>query len=231
MLHGKKGFDRIVHAFETVLVEEVEWLFCDLEGKGKFYLYMQQSGSITKQYIELSPDPLTKHHPIQVTVSSVISRTPEIKIPELKIEDESSMEDSNSTKIQYPNEFADYATELYEWLSLISLSSPRVNASDQIDPFLSRYALPSSTPDSILEQSELIKITWSGFISSKWIHSAFIQILLATASIPGEKTWFSYGINGFHNSWSSDSRDITILKLPGLAPGEYILWDISQPQH
>jgi len=34
MLHGRKGFDRIVHACKTVLKEDVTWLFCNLGEKG-----------------------------------------------------------------------------------------------------------------------------------------------------------------------------------------------------
>ena len=34
MLHGKKGFDRIVYAFKNVLNTPVTWLFCNLEGEG-----------------------------------------------------------------------------------------------------------------------------------------------------------------------------------------------------
>ena len=30
MLHGKKGFDRIVYAFKNVLKTPVTWLYCDL---------------------------------------------------------------------------------------------------------------------------------------------------------------------------------------------------------
>lgn len=30
MLHGKKGFERIVWAFKNVLNHPVAWLFCDL---------------------------------------------------------------------------------------------------------------------------------------------------------------------------------------------------------
>lgn len=34
MLHGKKGFDRIVYAFKNVLTTPVTWLFHDLGTKG-----------------------------------------------------------------------------------------------------------------------------------------------------------------------------------------------------
>lgn len=31
MLHGKKGFERIVWAFKNVLNQSLTWLFCDLD--------------------------------------------------------------------------------------------------------------------------------------------------------------------------------------------------------
>lgn len=34
MLHGKKGFDRIVYAFKNVLTKPVTWLFSDLGAQG-----------------------------------------------------------------------------------------------------------------------------------------------------------------------------------------------------
>lgn len=33
MLHGKKGFERIVWAFKNVLNQSLAWLFCDLDPK------------------------------------------------------------------------------------------------------------------------------------------------------------------------------------------------------
>ncbi|KAL5352491.1 hypothetical protein ACLOAV_002439 [Pseudogymnoascus australis] len=43
MLHGKKGFDRIVYAFKNVLNTPVTWLFCNLEGEGLLLLSMNLS--------------------------------------------------------------------------------------------------------------------------------------------------------------------------------------------
>ena len=34
MLHGKKGFDRILYAFKNVLDNPVTWLFCDMRSTG-----------------------------------------------------------------------------------------------------------------------------------------------------------------------------------------------------
>jgi len=38
MLHGKKGFDRIVYAFKNVLDTPVTWLFSDLGATGMMFL-------------------------------------------------------------------------------------------------------------------------------------------------------------------------------------------------
>jgi ribonuclease P/MRP protein subunit RPP40 len=35
MLHGKKGFERVVYAFKNVLITPVTWLFSDLGSVGK----------------------------------------------------------------------------------------------------------------------------------------------------------------------------------------------------
>lgn len=49
MQHGKKGFDRIVYAFENVLKFPVTWLFSNLESKSAsclhFYSYFNPSSS------------------------------------------------------------------------------------------------------------------------------------------------------------------------------------------
>lgn len=146
---------------------------------------------------------------------------PEIKVPKLRL-DEVSGDESN------PNDFSDYTTELYEWLSLITLSSPRITSTDQIDPFLSRYTPPFPTTLN----HDLVKMTWNGFLPSKWVHETFVKILLlmTEADGGGEKTknWFSFGVSGFHGSWSRDSRDALVLKLPGKGPGEYLLWEVTQ---
>jgi ribonuclease P/MRP protein subunit RPP40 len=39
MLHGKKGFDRIVYAFKNVLNTPVTWLFHDLNATGSSSWY------------------------------------------------------------------------------------------------------------------------------------------------------------------------------------------------
>lgn len=36
MLHGKRGFDRLVYAAKKVLNQPMTWLFCNIRGSSKF---------------------------------------------------------------------------------------------------------------------------------------------------------------------------------------------------
>lgn len=134
-------------------------------------------------------------------------------LPQMELEDKSM------------DEFNDFSVDLYEWLSLISLESPRVNINDKIDPFLSRYSPPEPDPASP-KTEELVKITWEGFLSPSWAYTVFVQALLAATV----DMWFSFAVLGFNESLPSDSTDCTVLRLPGQPgqPSEYILWEVDQ---
>ncbi|TAQ88516.1 hypothetical protein B7494_g3154 [Chlorociboria aeruginascens] len=187
MLHGKKVFDRIVYAFKNVLTTPVTWLFCDLG----------------------TTDPMEKHFPCKITCSPSFSHAINVNIPPLQ----------PPTEINpiYGDEFEDFAIEINEWLSLVSLESPRIDPDDKIDSFLSRYVSPGAPTT----ESKLIRVTWRGFISPSWAHKTLIQVLLA---VPGEQ-WFAYSVEGFGESWSNDSKNCTFLKVPK-ATHEYVLWEI-----
>ncbi|CZT41850.1 uncharacterized protein RSE6_01649 [Rhynchosporium secalis] len=115
MLHGKKGFDRIVYTFKNVLNIPVTWLFVDL-------------GKDTP-----TPSPMEAHFPITKTV------TPEVQ--EMQV-NAPSLQPPTDIDSSYGGDFEDYAAETHEWLSLILLDSPRIHPEDKIDPYLSRYAPP-----------------------------------------------------------------------------------------
>jgi ribonuclease P/MRP protein subunit RPP40 len=119
----------------------------------------------------------------------------------------------------YDGNFEDYAVEIHEWFSLISLNSPRINPEDNIDPFLSRYA----TPGESNTRSKFVKVTWRGFLTPTWVHKTFMETLLAAP----RDAWFAYSAVGFGEGWSGDSKDCTILKPPD-APNEYVMWEIAQ---
>jgi ribonuclease P/MRP protein subunit RPP40 len=122
------------------------------------------------------------------------------------------------SKSKHDDEFETFATETHEWLSLVSLNSPRIDPEDRIDSILSRYIPPGES----LTSSQLVKITWGGFISPSWAHKTFIQTLLASP----KNSWFSYSACGFGNGSSQHSKDCTILKLPD-CQNEYLLWEVE----
>ncbi|KAE8452386.1 hypothetical protein EG329_001086 [Mollisiaceae sp. DMI_Dod_QoI] len=144
MLHGKKGFDRIVYAFKNVLTSPVTWLFLNLESQ------------------VLTPEPLDAHFPVKKSASAQTFQDIQVKLPRLEppIEADAS----------FGADFEDYAVELHEWLSLLLLDSPRILADDKIDPYLSRYVPPGDPSD----RCKMVKVRWRGFISALWARDAWI---------------------------------------------------------
>ena len=63
------------------------------------------------------------------------------------------------------------ATDLLEWLGLLSLNSPRVTFADRIDPYLSRYAVPYRDRAT---QQDLVSLKWKGFIPASWMEQLFL---------------------------------------------------------
>ncbi|CAL3963846.1 unnamed protein product [Diplocarpon coronariae] len=118
MLHGKKGFDRIVYAFKNVLNTPVTWLFLDLETSTP------------------TPSPMERHFPLNKTVSPDVQEM-QVNMP--------SLQPPTDVDMSYGADFEDYAVEVQEWLSLVLLNSPRIHPDDKIDSFLSRYVPPGDT--------------------------------------------------------------------------------------
>jgi ribonuclease P/MRP protein subunit RPP40 len=118
----------------------------------------------------------------------------------------------------YSADFEDYAADVHEWLSLVLLDSPRINANDKIDTFLSRYVPPGDP----FTNCNIIKVTWRGFLSPSWAHKTFVQILLA---VP-QDSWFAYCVIGFGDGPLGRSKSSITLKLPD-ALNEYVLWDLA----
>ena len=67
----------------------------------------------------------------------------------------------------------DWALETYEWLGLVSIQSPRVQVSDEIDPYLSRYQVPTND-NKAATPCNIVKISWKGFLPSGWMRDLFI---------------------------------------------------------
>lgn len=213
MLHGKKGFDRVVYGFKSVLTSPVTWLFLNLEARGKFtnvHLIAPQSNLVDNQLV-LDPEPINAHLPVRRNVAVQTSQDIHVLMPPLLPPIES--DDS------YGADFDDYAVEMHEWLSLILLESPRILADDKIDAYLSRYV----TPGNPLTTGNLVKASWYGFMSAFWVRDIFVRILQA---VPRE-SWFAFCVHGFSEGPLGKSKSCSVMKLPKAQPTEYMLWEIA----
>ena len=64
------------------------------------------------------------------------------------------------------SDIGEWSNEIVEWLGLVALESPRVQAGDRIDPHLSRWAFPAGTS----EQATPVRVLrWEGMVDSGWV--------------------------------------------------------------
>ncbi|KAF7538047.1 hypothetical protein G7054_g3237 [Neopestalotiopsis clavispora] len=158
------------------------------------------------------PDPLLNFFPTKYTSAPSVEEDLTIQTPTLKIPEHALLDDGRLER-------EEFAADIYEWLSLLRLQSPRVETGDQIDPFLSRYSVPSASGE--VESTKLCKISWQGFIAPGWARQVLVDTILSVSS----RSWFSLSATSFGKGVKGESSDWTILRLPG-ALGEYLLWDI-----
>ncbi|KAJ2984595.1 hypothetical protein NUW58_g5975 [Xylaria curta] len=192
-LHGKKGFDRLVYACKNALTTPTTWVF---------YNFSKTP----------SPDPLAQHHPTKYTsnpalVQDLVTKIPPLGVPSAVLAD------------QTRQELDEYATEIYEWLSLVRLESPRVAAADNIDPYLSTYTVPGNPSES--NEDRLCKISWQGFIPPSWAANTLAELIKALPP----KAWFSFSTTPFTRVAMGYGADCTIMRPPN-SPGDYVLWEI-----
>ncbi|TRX98801.1 hypothetical protein FHL15_000143 [Xylaria flabelliformis] len=160
-----------------------------------------------------SPDPITQHHPTKYTSNPALIQDLVIKIPPLSVP-------STALVDQTRQELNDYATEIYEWISLVRLESPRVKLLDNIDPYLSTYAIPGDPSEN--NEGRLCKISWQGFISPDWVLNTLAELI---KMLP-PKAWFSLSTTPFSRVAIGYGADCTIMRPPS-SPGEYVLWEIK----
>ncbi|KAF5699447.1 ribonuclease P MRP subunit POP1 [Fusarium mundagurra] len=191
MLRGHKGYDRLIYACKSVFTQPITWLFCNS----------------TTQIP--NPDPLQKFSPTACTSTSSISQDIAVLQPSLDVDPE-ILSENDRESLEY------FATEVYEWFSLIRLGSSRVEPRDSIDPYLSRYSVPGDDP----KESKVCKLSWEGFMSAQWLRGFLMDVLVACPS----RTWFSLSATSFSRSVSGNSDDLTILRPPS-ATGRYLMWE------
>ncbi|KAF2745548.1 hypothetical protein M011DRAFT_469600 [Sporormia fimetaria CBS 119925] len=184
MLHGKKGFSRLLWAAQNVLNGSLKWLFYDLSQEGK------DAGTMDTK------EPLSAHHPSLHTIVPDILGMGDVSTPELDISHLSSSYDEEAS------------LALLEWLHLVSLDSPRIMASDRIDPFLARYEVPDLGSGS--QTRNLVRVRYKGFIPPQFVRSVFLAVRKQGLKIAKddhdgeggttngeEKRWFAVSGKGF----------------------------------
>ncbi|KAF7545426.1 hypothetical protein G7Z17_g9178 [Cylindrodendrum hubeiense] len=191
MLRGKKGFDRLIYACKNVLNQPTNWLFCNTSGSTP------------------SPDPLQRYFPTSFTSSPGITRDLVTAQGPLDIPSE-IIGDADRSALE------EAATECYEWLSLIRLGSPRVAPQDNIDPYLSRYQVPGDAEKEVT----VCKLSWQGFISSRWIHKLLVDIIVTCPSA----TWFSMSATCFSKNVPGSGDEVMIIR-PPVAGTNYLMWE------
>ena len=114
-------------------------------------------------------------------------------------------------------DFEDFSTGLYEWLSLVRLQSPRIQVGDQIDPYLSQYQVPNAE-----REGKVCKISWQGFLAPLWSRQILIDIVTALPA----KSWFAFSTTTFPKGLAGDKTECTVLRPPN-SSGEYLMWEVK----
>lgn len=175
MLAGKKGFERILRAAETVFVGDISWLFYDVEAAG-----VTNDDATLGQEVEIKE--------VQVKTEDL----EKVLVPDFPPNISKGVDGENDL------------VELLEWISLAALDSPRIQQGDLVDEIISRYEVPTipSKPmtDGTDESSNgtttqsLTKTTITGFLPTSFLASTFREALLQSNG-----SWFAFLVQGFEN--------------------------------
>ncbi|PNP44124.1 hypothetical protein TGAMA5MH_04411 [Trichoderma gamsii] len=195
MVHGRKKFDRLGYACKNVLNQPMKWLVCNASSSD-LNIDLLESFGATK--IISAP---------RLATDTGINQT-SLRIP-------------STILAQGDRESLEYsATEMYEWLSLVRLESPRIVTGDAIDPYLSRYSPPEA--DSSTAQTQVCKLSWQGFLSSSWLRGLFVDIVTNCPS----QSWFAFSATTFSRNILGGCSELTFLRPPE-SSGEFLMWEIK----
>ncbi|RDA94377.1 hypothetical protein CP533_3816 [Ophiocordyceps camponoti-saundersi (nom. inval.)] len=212
---GKKAFDRLLYACQRVLDKPLTWLLCDADPACQSPIASLPFNSLLGLTLLMTLAPSLKlieaHKPAIFTANAatlqdieVSNVTPQIAASVLTDGDRASLEET--------------ATELYEWLSLIRLRSPRVAATDTIDPFLSRY----SVPDGAHGQTRICLLSWQGFMTATWLRTLVTDAL--EACLPQQ--WIFISATTLSTNVARLGSELALLRPAGVVD-EYLMWETS----
>ncbi|KAJ5532580.1 hypothetical protein N7494_009132 [Penicillium frequentans] len=188
MLHGKKGFDRVVWSFKNVLNQSMSWLFYDLESTPE-----QNNDS----------KPIQSHSPKWFNCAPVRNRLDRVSVPSL-----SGLVSKDMPEVEQQESCGSFS----EWIALVQMRSPRVSADDAVDPYLSRYSVPDSDKTSV---SDLISLKWHGLISPKWTIQLFASLLTHTTNF-SPSAWFVLSASALDKQAVEGRDGYTIAAAPGI---------------
>lgn len=82
------------------------------------------------------------------------------------------------SKPKLPNEEVQESLyELLEFLDLLHLRSPRIQSTDQVDPFISRYSIPCDFSDEKIQTCDVRILEWKGLIPAAWITTLLNELM------------------------------------------------------
>ncbi|KAJ5700276.1 hypothetical protein N7536_003289 [Penicillium majusculum] len=187
MLHGKKGFERIVWAFANVLTQSMAWLFHDLESN---------SG------LDEGNKPINKVQPQLITCEPQEIDHEQIMTPPF-YENGKVLEEMSEGGLQ------EHSGSLSEWLAMVQMASPRLSGEDDVDPYLSRYAVPDADES---QACDLMSLKWHGLISSRWIMQLFLNMLQSTKV--SNLSWFALAVATLGKEAVEGRDGFTVMVLP-----------------
>ncbi|KAL2430812.1 hypothetical protein ABEF95_013579 [Exophiala dermatitidis] len=185
MLHGKKGFERLLWAARNVLDHSLQWLFVDLRD--------DHSGDLT--------GPLTAHHPTVIELTPQLRELPHVAAVPITLSSPGALTTTTAadaatpttTATKVPEDVQESILDLFEYIDMLALGSPRLDAFDHIDPFISRYRVPDQDQDqdthtnaaaatgisttSPSKSIQVMTLTWTGLIPIEWILELLCEVI------------------------------------------------------
>ncbi|KAJ5840499.1 Ribonuclease P Rpp40 [Penicillium rubens] len=207
MLHGKKGFERIVWAFTNVLTQSMAWLFHDLESnpgqdEGDYGPESEKGNSNNLLKVVAGTKPINKLQPQLITCEPQEIGHEQIITPPFLNEKGKVLEKMSEGDLQ------EHCGSLSEWLAMVQMASPRLSGEDDVDPYLSRYTVPDADES---QTSDLMSLKWHGLISSRWIMQLFLNLLQSKAS---NVSWFALAVATLGKEAVEGRDGFTVMVLP-----------------
>jgi hypothetical protein len=195
---------------------------------------------VAKKQKESPPDIIKRCHPVHKTASVYTRRVPSAKIPS-PMRGPNLRQQGRKSGDGLELDYDDHVVALYEWLSLLSLDSPRIRKNDAIDPYLSRYAVPNDGDAG--EARAVVRVKWTGFLpiqwfSELWLKSLSVESLQSSSPLPcafqfwnsshfnramedrlsvrklANDGWFALVAHEFESGFLDGHNGLTLLRLP-----------------